>query len=246
MSKMGGKTCSKCGEWKALGDFKKDKSKRDGYYSSCKKCVKKYRQANAESIQQYSKQHNKKYYEKNAETLKEYQRLYRRENTEILKQYHKKHRQENIDSINQKKKRYYQENRESILKRNKRYRQENAESIKRYKKQHDEEYKEYRRQYIQTDRGREASYRSNLKRKSYKHKVEFTPHQRKLILDRDNWACQSCGIEVHDRRNGDWNTPDKAHIDHILPISRGGNSIPSNLQVLCRTCNLSKRDKINA
>ena len=33
------------------------------------------------------------------------------------------------------------------------------------------------------------------------------------------------------------------HIDHITPLSRGGNNNPTNLQLLCAHCNLSKKDK---
>lgn len=32
------------------------------------------------------------------------------------------------------------------------------------------------------------------------------------------------------------------HIDHVVPLSRGGTNWPSNLQLLCQHCNLSKND----
>jgi len=99
-------------------------------------------------------------------------------------------------------------------------------------------------QYYKSERRREVAYRANMKRRSRKHKVDFTPLQRKEILYKYDWTCQSCGCKVHDRRTGNWNTPDKAHLDHIIPISKGGNSEPDNIQVLCRTCNLSKHAKI--
>ncbi len=34
------------------------------------------------------------------------------------------------------------------------------------------------------------------------------------------------------------------HGDHILPISKGGLTVWENLQLLCRSCNYSKSNKI--
>lgn len=41
-----------------------------------------------------------------------------------------------------------------------------------------------------------------------------------------------------------YNQPNEANIDHILPVSKGGLHIWSNVQLLCRTCNIAKSDKV--
>jgi hypothetical protein len=56
------------------------------------------------------------------------------------------------------------------------------------------------------------------------------------ILKRDNFRCQICGSTAQDGV--------KLHIDHIVPVSKGGHTTPNNLRVLCDRCNLGKSDKI--
>lgn len=53
------------------------------------------------------------------------------------------------------------------------------------------------------------------------------------ILKRDNYRCRTCGATA---------AQTKLHIDHIIPISRGGITEERNLQTLCEKCNLGKRD----
>jgi hypothetical protein len=59
-----------------------------------------------------------------------------------------------------------------------------------------------------------------------------TRTQRQRIMERDGFACRHCGSE------------DALCIDHILPVSRGGDSSDENLQVLCAACNTRKGNKI--
>jgi len=54
------------------------------------------------------------------------------------------------------------------------------------------------------------------------------------IMERDGFVCKMCG-----RGNGDGI---KLEIDHIVPVSKGGQTEASNLQTLCFDCNRGKRN----
>lgn len=63
----------------------------------------------------------------------------------------------------------------------------------------------------------------------------MTPDLREKIMRRDNFTCQICGKYMPDGVG--------LHIDHIIPVAKGGKSVPSNLQVLCSKCNGRKSSK---
>lgn len=90
------KKCSKCNITKEFLDFNKDDRSKDGLLSSCKNCVKEYRENNKEKI--------KKYREDNKEELKqkkkEYYLTYKENNKDKIKESNKKYKQKNKDKIN--------------------------------------------------------------------------------------------------------------------------------------------------
>ena len=67
------------------------------------------------------------------------------------------------------------------------------------------------------------------KRKAFSAKERFD------ILERDGFRCKVCGATADDGV--------KLHVDHIKPVSKGGDNHPSNLQTLCEECNLGKGDR---
>jgi 5-methylcytosine-specific restriction protein A len=65
-----------------------------------------------------------------------------------------------------------------------------------------------------------------------KKRVAIPSEVRKYVLERDNYQCRSCGKTAAEA---------KLHIDHIIPLARGGMDDISNLQTLCQRCNQRKR-----
>jgi hypothetical protein len=56
-------------------------------------------------------------------------------------------------------------------------------------------------------------------------------------LDEDgNYVCAICGMKEQ------WKVP--FQVDHIIPMNKGGKTVPENLQILCRSCNARKSDTL--
>jgi hypothetical protein len=55
------------------------------------------------------------------------------------------------------------------------------------------------------------------------------------VFKRDNFTCQYCGRNV--KENGI-----KLCVDHVIPVSKGGQTISDNLTTACYDCNLGKKD----
>lgn len=80
-------------------------------------------------------------------------------------------------------------------------------------------------------------YEATLKEYHAKNQRRLmTPKLRQKIKERDRYTCQICGKYMPDEVG--------LHIDHIVPVAKGGKTVPSNLQVLCSKCNSSKGAKL--
>lgn len=64
----------------------------------------------------------------------------------------------------------------------------------------------------------------------------MTDKLRFQILQRDGFRCKLCGRSAADGV--------KLHVDHIIPIAKGGKTVPENLQTLCDKCNWGKSDTL--
>lgn len=133
-----------------------------------------------------------------------------------------------------------------------------AEQARREKKAEEERAKRKTQKERETERKKRAAQKekereekraqaeaARLEReKAMPEQRRFVAEQRRLMTDslryevlkRDGFRCQICGATAADGY--------KLHIDHIMPVSKGGRTELSNLRVLCERCNMGKRDKI--
>lgn len=58
------------------------------------------------------------------------------------------------------------------------------------------------------------------------------------VLKRDRFTCRMCGASPAKDPSVE------LHIDHIIPWSKGGETVLDNLQALCSKCNLGKSDDL--
>lgn len=63
---------------------------------------------------------------------------------------------------------------------------------------------------------------------------DFTPQQKKIILERDGYKCVICGMGP---KNGV-----ELHVDHLKPKDRGGKATIENGQTLCSVHNFRKKN----
>lgn len=69
-----------------------------------------------------------------------------------------------------------------------------------------------------------------------RERAMMTDSVRYEVMRRDGFRCVLCGSRASDGV--------QLHVDHIMPVSKGGKTELSNLRTLCDRCNMGKRDKI--
>jgi hypothetical protein len=58
------------------------------------------------------------------------------------------------------------------------------------------------------------------------------------VMKRDNFKCNYCGKSPATDSNVE------LQIDHIIPVTKGGDNHLSNLKTICKDCNIGKYDKL--
>jgi predicted restriction endonuclease len=75
--------------------------------------------------------------------------------------------------------------------------------------------------------------------KTHKTKRSISWRLRFIVMRQDGFKCKICG------RSPATDPKIVLHVDHIVPWSKGGETVPENLQTLCSKCNIGKSNLHN-
>jgi 5-methylcytosine-specific restriction endonuclease McrA len=90
---------------------------------------------------------------------------------------------------------------------------------------------------------KEEKARTSQTRRARKKSVISEPIWRKKVFERDNYKCYICGCKVYLHKQLTF-AKDKATLDHIIPLSKGGSHTYGNIKTACGLCNSYKCDSI--
>ena len=124
----------------------------------------------------------------------------------------------------------------------KQYRENNKDKIKEYNEEYKDkikEYqKEYQKEYRQSEKGKLSAFNSSNKRRLREKNQGngLTKEQWLEMMKFFNWTCAYSGECIGGNSK-------KRSIDHIIPLSKGGENEVWNCVPMLRSLNSSKRDK---
>ncbi len=215
----GYKRCTRCGTIQRREMFSRDARAGDGLHSWCKACASAYHREYRETHRDALNQASSDYYYQNLERLRADGRRRALEHKEEKAAYDRQYREKNKEAISARRKRHYKANVEKISEYKREYHQRNAEKLRAKTRRWHEQNPERTRANVNIRRARKAQARGN-----------YTADESHDILERQGGNCLYCGASLDS----------SAHLDHFVPLSRGGRNSKENLVWACSPCNRSK------
>lgn len=219
------KVCKKCGIDKILTDYSPDKRASDGRQGRCRSCC--------------TAAHKERYW-KDPEKARAQKRNDRVVNPEKYKQYSKASRERNADKVAARKKEYYKKKRKDPVWQAEQAwkyaqkRQERLAYLREYSERNSESIVARARQWKIDNPERAAASARNSAAKRNKAisdgiDVETFAEWTSAQIKECYWCGVSCG--------------EGFHVDHYVPLIRGGKHALDNLVISCAPCNLKKNAK---
>jgi 5-methylcytosine-specific restriction endonuclease McrA len=198
--------------------------RREKPEARCKKChclkTGEYQRVHRQRSNQMKRQWAERNTESRQESCRKYLRVHPERRQETTKRYYESHKEER-SAYN---KQYAQNNPEKIKAKHLRYRTNSPEKANAKCRRWRQRNKEYNRTQLSKRRARLLNAGG-----------EHTANDIRLLLKTQLHKCWWCGAKLKGR---------EYHVDHRIPLVRGGSNDAANLCISCPKCNLSKGSKL--
>ena|SRR5260221_9439272 len=223
------KLCGTCGECKHISFYCVTKKGLYKRHSICKEC-----QNVASSIRRAA----------NLEIHRSRDREYARNRRAAMTDEERKHK--NVYD-----RQYYRDNKERFAEYAKEYRETHSTEIKEINRKYQISHLEYYRklQGRPDQKRRRSEYGKQWRRENKSKCREYFARHKALKNQADGSFTGNDILAQHKRQKGRCyyckeEMGSKYHIEHVVPLSRGGSNNLDNIVLACPHCNLSKRDKL--
>jgi 5-methylcytosine-specific restriction endonuclease McrA len=150
----------------------------------------------------------------------------------------REYRLKNADKVAIWKKRDYEKHKDKYIKRSKQHYEDNKEDKKKYSREYQQEHIKYvvERIHIWKKENPEKvrSYSENRRSRKKQCGGYVSADDITTQYNKQDGKCFWCSIQVEDNY----------HIDHKIPLSKGGLHLPHNIVISCPKCNLTKNNKM--
>jgi 5-methylcytosine-specific restriction endonuclease McrA len=180
-----------------------------------------------------------------------YRRRYLATHREFVAARGRAYRESHRHEITERNVEYRDTHRDEIRERDRQYREDNRAEISRRRHAMRQSQKD------KLARQRRARYLANGDRFRAQNRMWARAHRAELRVAQHRYYAKRAGnggsyvLAEWRARCNEWENrclrcgaASDLTCDHVVPVSRGGRSDIDNLQLLCRSCNASKRDKI--
>ena len=185
----------------------------------CIQCCRDEFTAWAKSNPERMRERAKVYADRYPEGCAERKRKWVLKNKSHVYEQRKSFREANATRIKSEKHAHYLKNKDSVISKKRAWNRANPERVK---------IVNYRWRDANPDAAKAITHRRRAKRAGAEG--SYCAADISKIFSEQSGFCAGCGKDISTGY----------HVDHMLPLSRGGSNWPVNLQLLCATCNTSK------
>lgn len=239
---MNNKECTGCNQVKSTEQFSYSRNTKDGLRHRCRECCKAYHYANRERILAKKRER----WQENADAINAERRRARAEDEAVAEAmrgaarrsyakhkdqrtaYAKAYREAKPEVIAARNRAYVEANRESVARQKKAWRENNLERVRAHDRQRAKEYRA-----DEKNKPELRARRLNRLAREAKASGTHTPKDVEILYRSQGGVCAYCETEL----GGVF------HVDHMVPLSRGGSNWPENLAVTCPSCNSRKQSQ---